>query len=450
MADYGDPLDAAQQLPAGFSRYIDPTEAAARGLQYTGGNVGWQPFVSPEQATAQGLQYSGGDTTPPNPVYQRFGAIVPEGGGPIMPGTPENIARFGAQTATGPAADALAPSFTAAGARDSYQSALAPIQQRREQIAAQIPSLNRRQAAGAIAQIHALNAQEQGIHQSFAMDQRAQALNQHQLDFEANQRRMLAHESAIESHRQLSTDRETSIDEQGHAMLQGMGQLDAALRNGRIDKDTYDNQLLELGAQYPLATRHPEAARHFEFAITEADKQNAYNQRRELTQAAKLGAKYGIEPQVDPDTGRPSIALTKQAALQTDKGRVEALGLMNREMMAKYGVGTGVGSLFNPIAPHSSDDNGQSIKIPFHDPKAEGGVSTLKVPSQLFDQMKADFNDRYFSLNLPSANKAGAATPTSQNAAPADPRVQLAQRALNDPNASEAHKAAAKRILGLE
>ncbi len=122
------------------------------------------------------------------------------------------------------------------------------------------------------------------------LQQRYDALNQHQLDFEANQRRLLAHDSAQESHRQLSTDRETEIDEQGHALLQGMGQLDAALRNGRIDKSTYDDSLLQLGAQLPLATRHPEAARHFEFAITEADKQNAYNIRRQATQAAKLGA----------------------------------------------------------------------------------------------------------------------------------------------------------------
>ncbi len=448
MADYGDPLDAAQQLPAGWQRNIDPTEAAARGLQWTGGNTGWQPYVSPEQATAQNLQYTGG--TAPDPAAQKFGYIVPAGGGPVTLGTPENIGKLGASFATGPAGQALAPAFQAADTRDSYQSALAPIQARREQLAASIAGMNRRQAAGAIAQIHALNAQEQGIHQSFAMDQRAQALGQHQLDFEANQRRMIAHESAIESHRQLSTDRETSIDEQGHAMLQGMGQLDAALRNGKIDKDTYDNQLLELGSQLPLALRHPEAARHFEFAITEADKQNAYNQRRELTQAAKLGAKYGIDPQVDPDTGRPSIELTKRAALQTDKGRVEALGLMNREMTQKYGIGTGVGSLFNPIVPHASDDEGKTIKIPFHDPKAEGGVSTIAVPAPLFNQMKADFNDRYFSLNVPSAQQAGAATPTSQNAAPADPRVQLAQRALDDPNASDAHKAAARQILGIK
>jgi len=279
-----------------------------------------------------------------------------------------------------------------------------------------------------------------------ALEQRYDALQQQQLNFEANQRRQIAHDSAMEFNRQLSTDRETEIDEQGHGLLQGMGHLDAALRRGEIDKNTYDDSLLELGARFPLATRHPEAARHFEFAITEADKQNAYNERRAITQAAKLGAKYGIEPQFD-ENGRPSIQLTQQAALQTPKGRNEALGMMNKEMHAKYGIPTGVGSLFNPITPHSSDDENQTINLPYADPKAEGGIGKLKVPYPLFNQMKADFNDRYFALNP----QAGSATGAQPKAAPAaNPRTVLAQRAIDDPNASEAHKAAARKILGLQ
>ncbi len=273
-----------------------------------------------------------------------------------------------------------------------------------------------------VLQQHA-NFRQQGL------DLRGAALDQRQLDFEANQRRLLAHDSAQESHRQLSTDRETEIDEQGHALLQGMGQLDAALRNGRIDKSTYDDSLLQLGAQLPLATRHPEAARHFEFSITEADKQNAYNIRRQATQAAKLGAKYGIEPQVDPETGLPSVEHTQLAALQTPKGRNEALGQMNKEMALKYGVTTGVGSLFNPITPHvGTDAEGNQVENPTHvaipflqTTGAESGkVGKLPVPVPLFNQMKADFNDRYFALNPQSAAQpAGAVSNTGGQTAPA-------------------------------
>jgi hypothetical protein len=262
---------------------------------------------------------------------------------------------------------------------------------------------------------------DQGLAQrDAALGQRDYALQQNDIHFEANQARMSAHDAATELYHQLSTDRDTEIDQQGHGLMQTMLGLDGALRRGEISKDQYDEGLLSAGQQFPLGTRHPEAARHFEFAITEADKQNAFNARRELTQVAKIGAKYGIDPQFDPDTGRPSIELTQQAALQTPKGKIEALGQMNHEMMAKYGIGTGVGSLFNPIAPHTSDDNNQTINLPFHDPKAEGGVAKLKVPTPLFNQMKADFNDRYFALS-PSTQTAGVATtPTTPQAAPAE------------------------------
>ena len=108
MADYGDPLDAAQQLPEGWQRNIDPTEAAARGLQWTGGNVGWQPFVSPEQATAQNLQYTGGQAPVNIPGQQQFGLFTPQGGGPLMAATPENVSRIGLGVASGPAAALLA------------------------------------------------------------------------------------------------------------------------------------------------------------------------------------------------------------------------------------------------------------------------------------------------------------------------------------------------------
>ncbi len=301
---------------------------------------------------------------------------------------------------------------------------------------------NPRIREGAILRLHDLYQQQRLSQRDQALAQRADllqqrlayrdaALEQNDIHFQSNQTRLQAHDAATQAYHQLSTDRDTEIDQQGHGLMNSMLQLDGALRRGEISKDQYDEGLLQAGQQFPLGTRHPEAARHYEFAITEADKQNAFNARRELTQVAKIGAKYGIDPQFDPETGRPSIELTQQAALQTPKGKIEALGQMNHEMAAKYGVTTGVGSLFNPIAPHVGTDaegnqieNPTHVALPFLDQKTNA-VGKLSVPIDRFNQMKADFNDRYFALNPPStAQPAGAVqTGTLPNAAPAAPQT---------------------------
>ncbi len=289
---------------------------------------------------------------------------------------------------------------------------------------------NKHIAQAAILRLHDLYRQDALAQRNAALQQRLgfrqAALDQNDIHFQANQTRLQAHDDATQAYHQLSTDRDTEIDQQGHGLMNSMLQLDGALRRGEISKDQYDQGLLDAGQQFPLGTRHPEAARHYEFAITEADKQNAFNARRELTQVAKIGAKYGIDPQFDPETGQPSLALTQQAALQTPKGKNEALTQMNHEMAAKYGVPTGVGSLFNPIAPHvgtdaqgNQVDNPTHVALPFLDVKTNT-VGKLPVPNQLFDQMKQDFGDRYFALNPPSVvQPAGAATPTTSPAAPA-------------------------------
>ncbi len=263
------------------------------------------------------------------------------------------------------------------------------------------------------------------------------ALQQNDIHFQANQSRLQAHDLASEAYHQLSTDRDTEIDQQGHGLMNSMLQLDGALRRGEISKNDYDEGLLAAGQQFPLGIRHPEAAKHFNFAIEEADKQNAYNIRRQATQAAKLGAKYGIEPQVDPETGLPSVEHTQLAALQTPKGRNEALGQMNKEMALKYGVTTGVGSLFNPITPHVGTDaegnqveadKATHVEIPFlQTTGAEAGkVGKLPVPVPLFNQMKSDFNDRYFALNPQSAAQpAGAVSNTGGQTAPAATTVKM-------------------------
>ncbi len=301
---------------------------------------------------------------------------------------------------------------------------------------------NRGMAHAALIALRNLNQEDRSSqrnsYRGAALAQRQAALEQNDIHFQANQSRMEAHDAATQAYHQLSTDRDTEIDQQGHGLMQTMLGLDGALRRGEISKDQYDEGLMQAGQQFPLGIRHPEAARHYEFAVTEADKQNAFNQRRELTQVAKIGAKYGIDPQFDPETGRPSIELTQQAALQTPKGKNEALGMMNKEMAAKYGVTTGVGSLFNPIAPHVGTDaagnqieNPTHVALPFQDQKT-GAIGKLPVPVPLFNQMKSDFQDRYFALNPPSAQTAGAVTPTTQAAPAATIKMQSPTGVVSD------------------
>ncbi len=289
----------------------------------------------------------------------------------------------------------------------------------RSWLMANLVSGNHRMRQAAEQALHQLNIDEANQQRNDVLGQRQDAIDQHQANFEANQRRIMAHTGSLELDRQLKMDRDTEIDEQGHGLLTGMMKLDAGLRRGEITKSQYDDGLLGLGQQYPLGLRHPEAARHYDFAITEADKQNAFNARREYTQAAKIGAKYGIAPQIDPETGIASVAHTQLAALQTPKGRNEALGNLNTEMARKYGITTGVSSLFNPVAPHTSPDEGQTIDLPFVD--HTGQISKLNVPMDRFNQMKADFNDRYFALNPQTqAQPAGAVQTGAQpNATPA-------------------------------
>ena len=115
------------------------------------------------------------------------------------------------------------------------------------------------------------------------------------------------------------------------------------------------------------------------------------------------------------------------AALQTPKGRNEALNQLNTEMAHKYGITTGVGSLFNPVAPHvGTDETGKQIDkpthvaIPFVDQKT-GTIGKLPVPMPLFNQMKRDFQDRYSELNQNNSPSPAGAAPTSTPAPAATP-----------------------------
>ncbi len=287
----------------------------------------------------------------------------------------------------------------------------------------QLASRHRADREQARAALDNLNRQEALQQRDIALEQRDAAIQQRQLNFEANQRRIMAHQNALEMDKQLKIDRDTEIDEQGHGLLLSMMKLEAAKRRGEINKDQFDQGLVDAATQFPLGLRHPEAKKHLEFATHEADRQNTVTANRELTQAEKIGAKYGIEPQIDPDTGRPSIQLTQQAALKTPKGQTEAIGQLNTEMMHKYGVTTGVRSLFNPIAPHvGTDASGKQVKNPTHVAvpfmNKEGKEGSVPVPKPLFDQMKANFQDRYAAINQPIAARTIANIQQSPTPAP--------------------------------
>jgi hypothetical protein len=264
--------------------------------------------------------------------------------------------------------------------------------------------------------LNQLNVDEAMQQRSNALDLRAASEQQDQINFEANQRRQLAHDASVESYKQLTHDRDTEIDEQGHRLLQTMLRLDGALRKNQITKDQYDNALLDAGEQLPMAMRHPEAARHYEFAVDQADRQNQFVARNTERRAGMIAGKYGVDIQTDPSTGLASIPLTQQAAMQSDRGKAEQIQSMNHEMLQKYGIGTGVSSLFNPVAPHTSPDEGKSIDLPYVDPKTQQ-VGKLNVPTPLFNQMKSDFQDRYFNIVPQAAPQAPTTAPaTSQTA----------------------------------
>lgn len=267
-----------------------------------------------------------------------------------------------------------------------------------------------------------------------------QRMQQHSIEFEANQRRQMAHDAATESTKRLTLDRETEIDEQGAAMLHTMGQLDASLRRGQITKDQYDDGLLAAGQQYPLAMRHPEAAKHYNFAIEEADKQNNFRERQEFREASRLGAKYGIGVQADPDTGLPSIEHTRQTAMQTDKGRLERLHDLNAQMLGRYGLGVSSvfehaagGRLENPQDPKTfkqtdpNDKENPQTHVQMSVLNPNGKAQNVVIEKPRFDQIKSEFEPAYKDIvpqkEVQPAGAEPSTTPT--NAAPAGQTVRM-------------------------
>lgn len=284
---------------------------------------------------------------------------------------------------------------------------------------------------------------DRGHSRAIAAELHAMDFDQRERDMQAREGRIIAHQRAMQADHELKTDRDRLIDEHGAAWMQTMGSLENKLNRGAITEDQYHDALLESQARFGrYGSRHPEAWKHYNFLIEQETKQGEFQARRALVDAGKIAGKYGVDVQTDPETGLPSIPLTRAAAMQTPLGKQEALKSMDVEMFHKYGLHTGVSSLFNPVAPHTSPDNNKTIDIPFADPKT-GTVAKVNVPMPLFNQMKSDFQDRYFAVTPQQA-----AAPTGTQAT--DPRTELAKRALDDPDATEAHKEAARKILGIQ
>jgi len=267
-----------------------------------------------------------------------------------------------------------------------------------------------------------------------ALQQRDQYLQQQDAHFQAQQRRIEAHQNALEMDRQLKIDRDTEIDEQGHGLLLSMMQLDAAKRRGQITKDQYDQGILDAAAQFPMGLRHPEAKRHLEFVTKEADRQNEFNNRRQLSEATKLSAKFGVPVQTDPATGLPSLQHTYDLAAQTPRGQVELSTTRPAPEKIIQRYAHVVGAMEQRAAEQQADikrQEGLNVaarkeNVPYNptydvtSASISGGLKGYRTEKERLEAAYPQLNPN----NSPSAQPAGAVPTTSQAAPAATPSVQ--------------------------
>lgn len=149
-------------------------------------------------------------------------------------------------------------------------------------------------------------------------------------------------------------------------------------------------------------------------------------------EASQVGRKRGVDVQYD-DQGFPSIDLTSKVGGEGAVSPDEA----DKELYNSYGIRQT--NLLNPQSvrivgqPKSSDPGDTSGNFVEVKTFAKGEPVTKYMP-------KADYL-KFGGKLAPDATAASTPSGTPDLKA-------LAQKALNDPNASEAHKAAAKKILG--
>jgi hypothetical protein len=164
-------------------------------------------------------------------------------------------------------------------------------------------------------------------------------------------------------------------------------------------------------------------------------------------QAAEYGRSRGVGEQYDPQTGMPSVDLTRQYADSIGAPNPKAAGAAKATQGAadkalEHGLITKYG-----ITPDQFI-NSASVKAG----KIEGGKFTNQYPNaEKGDTIQIDTGQGM--VNMPRADynyfKRLHAATTPSEAPVATPDLKaLAQKAIADPNASEAHKAAAKKVLG--
>lgn len=185
-------------------------------------------------------------------------------------------------------------------------------------------------------------------------------------------------------------------------------------------------ELLGLVSDYPLGAQVPAARlllqKHASFhdnATTLEDR--SYWQRfgQAFKEASQIGKKFGVDVQYD-EQGFPSISATATHA--KDNGTIQS------ETKIPASIVTQAGKLAEARAQKDADYNsakkdGKEIDLTEHDKK-------ITLEQAKLDAMKEALGIAPDALT------------------PAVDKKALAQKALSDPNASEAHKAAARKLLG--
>lgn len=199
--------------------------------------------------------------------------------------------------------------------------------------------------------------------------------DQKEADFAANQRRLMAHDNAIEADKAIRRERDTRIDKEGADAMMQMHQLDTAYRNGDIDKEQYDDGMLGLGqTHFEALHRHPEAAKHWASYLDQDDKMSQYQTRLNLREAAKLKSKYGVDIQTDPNSGEIDFDSMHKAVLATPKGQGEALNALNNAMLKQHGVP--ISAVFQNAAGGRLEKDGDPTSFKQTDPNDKANPQT--------------------------------------------------------------------------
>jgi hypothetical protein len=303
-----------------------------------------------------------------------------------------------------------APGFGGGGTSDDLiDHAISARQNFESQRAGLIDSLahaNYRQARQITAQLHGIDQAE------------------HALDWEASHRMQAAHEYNQQHDKELSLQRRATIDEHGAYLMSAMANLDNLFHSGQIDHEEYNDGILKAMQQYPLGIENPAAARHLNYTVARQDRMADFEQRNQLRTTVRANEK--LEQDLISKTGLSADEFRSIPAASVRAGKfVDAAG-------TEVPLGH-VGGTFTNQYPGAE----------------KGPITQIDTEQGPLHMTTAAYNRyrRIFGSEQPTT---AAPATTAQGPQAADPRMALAQRALNDPSATEAHKAAARQILGIQ